>query len=152
MNKKRKTKSRKKIDIYLSKTKFNTLEMILIFIMALLFGILIGEAMFKGDSSTVSLTSSTSSEIYEIKDVYNTILSEYIDQVDKESLKEAAINGMMSSLQDKHSMYFDQDETETFQDKLKGYFTGIGVGVSKRNNNHLISVIVRYLIRAYSEK
>ena len=71
-------------NIDLSKTKFNTLEMILIFIMALVFGVLIGEAIFKGDGSIKDLSSSTSSELSQIKEVYNTIVSEYIDEIDKE--------------------------------------------------------------------
>jgi len=125
----------KKLNIDLSKTKFNTIEMILVFIMALVFGVLIGEVMFKENSHPVSLTSSTSAELHEIKDVYDTILSEYIDEVDKEQLKESAINGMMSSLKDKHSVYFNEFEAEQFQDELNGYFIGIGVAVYQEEKN-----------------
>ena len=125
----------KKLNIDLSKTKFNTIEMILVFIMALVFGVLIGEVMFKENSHPVSLTSSTSAELHEIKDVYDTILSEYIDEVDKEQLKESAINGMMSSLKDKHSVYFNEFEAEQFQDELNGYFIGIGVAVYQEGKN-----------------
>lgn len=131
----KKGKTNKKIDLYLSKTKFNTLEMILIFIMALVFGVLIGEAIFKESKSPVSLTTTSSPEMKEINSVYNTILSEYINEVDKEKLKEAAINGMMDSLGDKHSMYFDKKETESFEDELNGYFTGLGVSVYKEKND-----------------
>ena len=123
---------KKKIkSIKLDKLKFNTIEVILVFIMALVFGVLIGEMVFSGGRSTSSITTSTSSELYEIKDVYNMILSEYIDEVDKDKLKEAAINGMMSSLKDKHSVYFNEFEAEQFQDELNGYFIGLGVGVYK---------------------
>lgn len=134
MNKRQK-KQLNKINIDLSKTKFNTLEMILIFIMALVFGILIGEMVYGGNKSPVSLKTSTSTEMAEIKSVYNTILSEYINSVDKEELKEAAINGMMASLNDKHSMYFDEEQTEEFKEELNGYFTGLGVSVYKEGNN-----------------
>lgn len=130
----RKKEKNIKFNINLSKIKFNTIEMILVFIMALVFGVLIGEAVFGSNKKPISLASSNS-ELYEIKDVYNTILSEYIDSVDKEKLKEAAINGMMSSLKDKHSMYFDIDQSEQFQDELNGYFVGLGVAVSKNKEN-----------------
>lgn len=120
--------------INLNKNKFNTIEMLLIFIMALVFGILIGEMFFSSNKSTISFTGNNSNEINEIKNVYNTIVSEYINEVDKEKLKEAAINGMMSSLGDKHTSYFDEEESETFQDELNGYFVGIGVGVYKKEN------------------
>ena len=99
--------------------------------MALVFGVLIGEVIFSSNKQPVTLIKSSSSELYEIQDVYNTILSEYIDSVDKEKLKEAAINGMMSSLKDKHSMYFDINASEQFQDELNGYFIGLGIAVSK---------------------
>lgn len=131
MKNKKENKQRIKID----KKKFNTLEAILIFIMAFVFGILIGEMVFSRGNKSISLTSSTSSELYEIKDVYNTILSEYIDDIDKEKLKEAAINGMMSSLKDKHSIYFNEFESEQFQDELNGYFIGLGVGVYKEEKD-----------------
>lgn len=122
-------------NINLNKIKYNTVEMILVFIMALVFGVLIGETIFNSNKEPITLTTSSSSELYEIKDVYNTILSEYIDSIDKEKLKEAAINGMMSSLKDKHSMYFNLTESEQFQDELNGYFVGLGVAVSKEDEN-----------------
>ena len=56
-----------KID--LGKTKFNTLEMILISIMALVFGILIGEAIFSNSTVGLSVKSSSSQELNEIKNV-----------------------------------------------------------------------------------
>lgn len=131
----RKKENNKKFNINLNRIKFNTIEMILVFIMALVFGVLIGEALFSSNEKIISLTSSTSPELYEIRDVYNTILSEYINEVDKEKLKEAAISGMMSSLKDKHSMYFNEFESEQFQDELNGYFIGLGVAVAKQNDN-----------------
>lgn len=131
---------KKRISNVFSKTKFNSIELLLIFIMALLFGILIGQAAFNERKGTSSLTTSTPTEIYEIEDVYNTIISEYIDKVDKKELKEAAINGMISSLEDKHSIYFDEAETEQFQDELNGYFTGLGISVYKDDDNSLVTI------------
>lgn len=116
-----------KID--LSKKKFNTLELILIFIMALVFGVLIGEMIYGGNKNSVSLTSNNYAEIDEIKSTYNTILNEYINKVDKKTLKDAAIKGMFTVLGDKHSTYFTQKETENFQDELNGYFYGLGTTV-----------------------
>ena len=126
---------RKKKSIKLNKTKYNTAELVLVFIMALVFGVLIGEIVFGSNKRPISLTTSTSSELHEIKDVYNTILSEYINEVDKEKLKEAAINGMMNSLKDKHSVYFNPIESQQFQDELNGYFVGLGVTVFKEKHD-----------------
>ena len=119
-----------KID--LSKNKFNTLELMLIFIMALIFGILLGEMLFSNGKTTTSLTEKTNTNITEIKNVYDTLLEEYINQVDGEKLKEAAINGMVSTLGDRHSIYYDEEESEYFKDELNGYFYGMGAAVYQK--------------------
>ncbi len=125
-------KKTKRLKLNLSKIKFNTLDLILVFIMALVFGVLTGEAIFSGKTPTLSLTSTSSSELNEIKSVYNTILNEYIEKVDSKKLKDAAIKGMISTLGDKHSIYFNEEESQSFQDELNGYFYGLGVAVSQK--------------------
>ena len=119
----------------LSKLKFNTLELILVFIMALVFGMLIGEVIFSGQDGTFSVSSNSSSELNEIKSVYNTILNEYIEKVDSKKLKDAAIKGMISTLDDKHSIYFNEEESQSFQDELNGYFYGLGVAVTQKKGD-----------------
>ena len=116
-----------KID--LSKNKFNTIEMILIFIMALVFGLLLGEIIFSNGKSTTSLIEKTNTNISEIKNVYDTLLEEYIDKINEEELKESAINGMMSLLEDQHSVYYNNEESEDFKAELNGYFYGMGAEV-----------------------
>ena len=116
-----------KID--LSKNKYNTIELILIFIMALVFGLLLGEIIFSNGKSTKSLIEKTNTNISEIKNVYDTLLEEYIDKVSEENLKEAAINGMMSLLEDQYSVYYNNEESEDFKNELNGYFYGMGAEV-----------------------
>lgn len=123
----------KKIKQYISKInlkkhKFNTIELILVFIMALIFGILIGEMIFSKGVSSFSLKT-TNKGIAEIENVYNTLSEEYINQVNEEKLKDAAIEGMFSLLGDKHSVYYNEQESEELKDELNGYFYGMGAGV-----------------------
>lgn len=113
----------------LGKNKFNTLELILIFIMALVFGILIGEMIFSNGSSSTSLTRKNNSNIEEITNVYNTLIEEYINEVNEEDLKEAAIEGMLNLLGDNYSLYYDETESEEFKEELTGTFYGIGAEV-----------------------
>lgn len=113
----------------LGKNKFNTLELILIFIMALVFGILIGEMVFSNGSSSTSLTRKNNSNIEEITNVYNTLIEEYINEVNEEDLKEAAIEGMLNLLGDNYSLYYDEAESEEFKEELTGTFYGIGAEV-----------------------
>lgn len=113
----------------LGKNKFNTLELILIFVMALVFGILIGEMVFSNGSSSTSLTRKNNSNIEEITNVYNTLIEEYINEVNEEDLKEAAIEGMLNLLGDNYSLYYDETESEEFKEELTGTFYGIGAEV-----------------------
>jgi len=114
--------------INLKKHKFNTIELILVFIMALIFGILIGEMVFSKGASSLSLKT-TNKEMAEIENVYNTLSEEYINQVNEDKLKDAAIEGMFSLLGDKHSVYYNEQESEDLKDELNGYFYGMGAGV-----------------------
>ena len=135
-NIKKKTKNKKVIKkikeytskINLKKHKFNTIELILVFIMALIFGILIGEMVFSKGASSLSLKT-TNKEMAEIENVYNTLSEEYINQVNEDKLKDAAIEGMFSLLGDKHSVYYNEQESEDLKDELNGYFYGMGAGV-----------------------
>ncbi len=128
-----KKRTKKRVD--LSKIKFNTLDLLLVFIMALVFGVLFGEALFSGQGQILSVNANSSSELNEIKSVYNTILNEYIEKVDAKKLKDAAIKGMISTLDDKHSIYFNEEESQTFQDELNGYFYGLGVAVTQKKGD-----------------
>lgn len=114
--------------INLKKHKFNTIELILVFIMALIFGILIGEIVFSKGASSLSLKT-TNKGMSEIENVYNTLSEEYINQVNEDKLKDAAIEGMFSLLGDKHSVYYNEQESEDLKDELNGYFYGMGAGV-----------------------
>ena len=61
-----------------------------------------------------------------IGDVINMVMQNYVDSVDKESLKEKAIVGMLESL-DPHSVYIPAADFNDANDPLLGKFDGIGV-------------------------
>ena len=66
--------------------------------------------------------------VRELSRVYSMIRSEYVDDVAPEDLIEAAIRGMVSSL-DPHSVYFDEGDLKRFEDTISGQFGGIGIYV-----------------------
>lgn len=53
-------------------------------------------------------------------------------EVDKDSLRRAAIDGMLKSLGDRWSQYFPKETTKSFRASVDGKFSGIGVWL--RNN------------------
>lgn len=66
------------------------------------------------------------SKIEEIDEVFDKIVDDYYDTVDKNKLIEGAVSGMLSVL-DEHTAYIDKDATTSFNNKMTGEYYGIGV-------------------------
>jgi carboxyl-terminal processing protease len=71
-------------------------------------------------------------------DVIELVQKNYVDDVDTQKAIEAAIQGMMRSL-DPHSALLPPDALKELQIDTQGEFTGIGIHVTMRNN--LVTVI-----------
>ena len=67
-------------------------------------------------------------------DVFERVRSDYVEQPDDSKLVEAAINGMLSSL-DPHSSYMDAKSFADSQVQFKGEFGGLGIEVTMEDNN-----------------
>ncbi len=66
------------------------------------------------------------------KQVIETIKRDYVEEVSEKVLYEAAIYGMLSSL-DPHSTFFDAADYSDMQSNIKGEFAGLGVEITMRN-------------------
>jgi carboxyl-terminal processing protease len=65
-------------------------------------------------------------------DVFEKIRSDYVEPVSDDKLVEAAINGMLTSL-DPHSSYLNPKDWEDMQVQTKGEFGGLGIEVTMEN-------------------
>ena len=119
--------------IKLDKNRFNSAELILIIIMSLLLGLIVGEILFSN-----KCTESKTTTANEMQKVYNTLLKDYYGKIDKDKLSEAAIQGMMQYLEDQYSVYYNEEESEDFNLRLNGTFTGIGLEVTQDSDNNVI--------------
>ncbi|MDR0807550.1 MAG: S41 family peptidase [Gemmobacter sp.] len=63
-------------------------------------------------------------------DIFERIRSEYVEEVDTKKLIEAAINGMLTSL-DPHSNYMPADDFNDMQVQTRGEFGGLGIEVTQ---------------------
>jgi len=63
-------------------------------------------------------------------DVFEKVRSDYVEKPDESKLVEAAINGMLSSL-DPHSSYMDAKSFRDMQVQTKGEFGGLGIEVTE---------------------
>jgi carboxyl-terminal processing protease len=71
-------------------------------------------------------------------DVFEKIRNDYVEKPDEKKLIEAAINGMLSSL-DPHSSYMNADAYREMQRSTKGEFGGLGIEVTEEDG--LIKVV-----------
>lgn len=67
-------------------------------------------------------------------EVIRTIQDHYYQPVSKRKLEDASLKGIVASLNDPYSRYFNPNEAKSFNDDLNGRFEGVGMAVhpSKR--------------------
>lgn len=65
-------------------------------------------------------------------DVFERIRSSYVEEVDQEKLIQAAINGMLTSL-DPHSNFMAAEEFDVMRVQTRGEFGGLGIEVTQEN-------------------
>lgn len=64
-----------------------------------------------------------------LADIFNRVDDSYVEEVDQKKLVEAAINGMLSSL-DPHSSYLAPEDFAEMQQETRGKFGGLGIEVT----------------------
>jgi carboxyl-terminal processing protease len=65
-------------------------------------------------------------------DVFERVRSSYVDEITDEALVEAAINGMLTSL-DPHSAYLPEESFQKMRVQTSGKFGGLGIEVTMQN-------------------
>src|SRR5262245_9223870 len=107
---------------------------------ALAAGVTIGGIAFHGTS--VKAQAASSSNTYEqlnlFGEVFERIRDNYVEEADDEKLIEAAVNGMLTSL-DPHSSYLNQKDFQDMQVQTKGEFGGLGIEVTMEDG--LVKVV-----------
>lgn len=70
-------------------------------------------------------------------EAYNRVNDLYVDseKLDDEKIVHGAIRGMLETLDDPHTAFFDQEEAKRFLDDVSGYYEGVGMEVGKRNGD-----------------
>ena len=122
-----------------NKSSFSIFEVIFIVIISIMFGIVIGYII---TYSRIPMQSKAHSNLHEIVSTYNNILDSYYDDVDSSKLADAAIKGMVESLDDPYSNFMDIDTASKFNESIDGSFVGIGVVVLFENDKITIIEIM----------
>jgi carboxyl-terminal processing protease len=105
------------------------------FVMAAVGGTLAGAVLTTQVAGPLlAQTAERNTSVYEqldlFGDVFERIRAQYVSEVDEADLIEAAINGMLSSL-DPHSSYLAPDDAADMRVQTRGSFGGLGIEVTQ---------------------
>lgn len=123
MNKLDKRKKQKDTDKVCHRISFNSLEVIIMIMISILFGGIMGSLLIINRGTT------TDEHLEEFYSTYNDIVHEYYKDLDKDELIDAAIEGMVNHLDDPYSTFMNSKETESFNTTVNGQYKGIGVTI-----------------------
>ncbi|MFB1051336.1 S41 family peptidase [Paraliobacillus sp. JSM ZJ581] len=73
---------------------------------------------------------SNSSTLSKVMQAYSLIQDNYLEDVDKHTLIDGAVQGMLDTLEDPYSVYMDAETVEEFNQQIESSFEGIGAEVS----------------------
>ena len=82
--------------------------------------------IFKGTNYFV-----LSRDLNKLVEVYDTIISNYYNDIDKDKLIDDAIDSMVSSVGDVYTNYADSDAAASFDELVSGKYEGIGCTIQK---------------------
>ena len=91
--------------------------------------ILILLAIFFASESNANQTDNLYKKLDLFSDVLETLNNEYVDQVDENKVLDAAINGMLQSL-DPYSSYMSPENFRNMNAETKGEFGGLGIEIT----------------------
>lgn len=69
-------------------------------------------------------------------DIYRQVGANYVEPVDNTRLQQAAISGMLDSL-DPHTIYIPADKQDEFNDALDGNFKGVGIKLNVNSEGQI---------------
>ena len=103
-----------------------------------LVGALLGATAMYAVSGATAASSDTYRNLAIFGDIFERVRATYVTPPDEEELVEAAINGMLTSL-DPHSSYLNAEDTADMRTQTRGEFGGLGISVSMEEE--LVKVI-----------
>ena len=122
-----------------NKTSYGFVEVLIFSFVFMLFGIVLGFLLSYGKDPYTGKKMSKSME--EFISTYENIKENYYGELDEQKLIDAAISGMVNSIDDPYSSYMDEESTDAFNEEITGSYVGIGVTVDySENTNKVIDV------------
>lgn len=120
---------------------FSMFEVIVIILISILFGIVIGYIITYNKNPMYD--NKSGSNVSEIVNVYSNLVNNYYGKVDQDKLSDAAIKGMIESLDDPFTNYMDSATTNEFNYTVDGSFVGIGITITLEDEYYKIIDIMK---------
>lgn len=79
-----------------------------------------------------------SEDFEKIQTIYDTLMTDYYQDVESEILIEGAITGMTEAIGDPYTQYLDVEESSSLDESISASFEGIGAEVMKQGDNVMI--------------
>lgn len=69
-------------------------------------------------------------------DTWNSLHNKYVNRntLDTQKLIYGAVQGMVNSIGDPYTVFFEPQQSKKFQEEISGSFGGVGIEIGKRNN------------------
>lgn len=99
---------------------------------------LVSQTQLLSSASAVAATADTYRQLSLFGDIFEKVRTSYVEQPEEAKLVEAAINGMLTSL-DPHSSYMDPKSFRDMQVQTRGEFGGLGIEVTMEDG--LVKVV-----------
>lgn len=101
---------------------------IIIIVTALVSSVATGVIMLNSSKANIDLVSNDKN-LQEFVEVYETLISKYYDDIDKEGMLNAAEEGMLNFLGDAYTTFLDDSEYQDILDELADTYMGIGIEI-----------------------
>ncbi len=126
----------------LSKTQIKEVLIVSILIFAASIISIFAGYLYNGESIEAPEERRSSESLDSFVREYNRILDNYYIEVDEDVLIKGAIKGMLDALEDEYTSFLDESENYRFQQRVQGYYDGIGIGLyDDEDGNMVISTI-----------
>ena len=120
--------------------QFNILEVTVLIVISIFFGFVVGCILTYGNHQLAGIE--ISDKLEDLVVAYNSIFENYYDEISEDDLVNAAVDGMIQSLDDPYSNYMTEEETEVFNQEVNGSYVGIGATVVWTEDKSYVSEII----------
>lgn len=102
-------------------------------------GIFVGKTIYEGKGNQANETKTYGAYIDTFASAYRAIVENYYGTVDQKAMIDAAITAMAGVTGDPNTSYLNQEETSSFNDRISGKYTGIGIAMYRINQDVTIT-------------